>query len=774
MRSYIREMTKWYWFGLAWGSAMAWGQEVVVPAGTVLELRLRQTLSSYGSEAGSEVVAETIAPVLEGERVVLPMRTRLKGRIAEVRRVGLGFSRETARLHLVFDEMEAPGRGAVRVVGRVTQVDNARERVDAEGRIRGIRATDTWASVIAGFAIAAASADPMSLAFGLSSSLSVFRLPDSSIVLPAGSELRWRLEEAVRMQGEFAPAYREMLSEAAERAEVGELARGLAFRTATEKEKEPSDITSLLYVGTREAVERAFAAAGWVRSDALDGKSTYGVMRSLIENQGYRAAPMSVLLLDGKTPAYTYAKTLNTFFTRHHLRIYEHAAQYRGQSVWSSTATYDSGIGFSKAGKTFIHLINENIDEERTKVVNDLLWTGCVERVGYVERPWVPRDAKNATGDTLRTDGRMAVVELNDCRNAAQANEALPEAPQIRERQRAYLRPLRAAVLTLRNDLTRGNLVYQGIAGVKLVKEALGGGANAEVGKTIRYAGQEYAVVSGAARVKRAGLPQDPGDRVEKEVKRREPPNYENQLMFSLAGGWNGFGNERFSTLPTTIVVSPEGGAVRRLEFPLENRMEGGWVLTPRVTLNAWRYVSSEFAYTRTTTTFRVSGEAPVTGEVLDDRSRAAIREFTYNALLHARPKGKRVRPYGAVGPAFQLIHLLDSQPTSNSLLRFAARDVALFVSAFDFGRKPPLQGGGMFQVGLNYGAGVMLQMTPRVFWRVDFRETLTRQPDFWRGSADDLAAAVNSPPVTLETQPVTRHGALRVRGLTIGVGVSF
>ena len=50
------------------------------------------------------------------------------------------------------------------------------------------------------------------------------------------------------------------------------------------------------------------------------------------------------------------------------------------------------------------------MDRERAKVVTDLIFTGMVKSVAMVDRPEVPTTVQNATGDTLKTDGAMAVV----------------------------------------------------------------------------------------------------------------------------------------------------------------------------------------------------------------------------------------------------------------------------------------------------------------------------------------------------------------------------
>lgn len=746
----------------------------VVPQGTVLEIRLKKAVSSYSTKAGTEIWAEVIAPVEVQGKTVLPMGTELLGYVKEARKVGLGFSRETALLHLEFDKLQIPGRAEQTLQGQVSKLDDAREQVDAEGRVRGIRATESFSSILSGFAVSVASFDPMALSFALASSLSVFRLPDSSVVLPAGAELKFKVMADLPVSGGFPPQYPAFQATKAQRSELERIVKELPFRTATQDDGMASDLTSLLYLGRKDAIEKAFDAAGWVRSDKLDGTSTYGVMRSIIENQGYKAAPMSVLTLDKKVPEYTFAKTLNTFFSRHHLRIYSQPVNYQGSEVWTSTATYDMGIGFSRAAKTFVHVINEHIDEERRKVINDLVLTGCVEGVTYLDRPWVPMDAKNATGDTLRTDGRIAVLRLNDCAKPRRADEEDTTRSSAGLRQSAYVRPLRSAILTLRNDLLRGNLPYQAYHAIHMASLFLKKPTPTTAAeRSFRYGGQEFLIVEGSKPVKRAGIPEDSGRKLQME-RVAKPKSYFHKLSLSINAGLNGFGNEEFSTQNFNLRVgTPPGPVVNdRLQFHV--LMERGWALSPRLTLNSWKYVSNEFAYTRASTNFRLFGGDELTGSLLDSRSKAVVRSFTYNTIIHSTPNGKRVRPYFAIGPSFQLVHLQDAQPVENSVIKLVSRDVALLIGAYDFGSKPPLQGGGMFQFGLNYGGGVRVFLTPRIFLRGDFRETLSRQPDFWKGSRDELAKSLNTDTVRLEPLGYTKHAPLRHQQVTMGIGIAF
>jgi hypothetical protein len=84
-----------------------------------------------------------------------------------------------------------------------------------------------------------------------------------------------------------------------------------------------------------------------------------------------------------------------------------------------------------------------------------------VAAVYYVQRPQVAHATMNATGDAMRTDGSLAVVQLKDCENPVFAQAS--DAPAVQSRPRSKLaRYLRMQVLSFRSDLIRGNILYGG------------------------------------------------------------------------------------------------------------------------------------------------------------------------------------------------------------------------------------------------------------------------------------------------------------------------
>jgi len=131
---------KWIRFGPAGLAALLFSSTALadIPAGTVLEVRLLTSLSSYRSKPGAEVQAFVVAP---GCPDGLPAGTVIRGNVKRVSKVGLGLIHESASLDLEFTDLRLPDGQTYPLRARLTGVDNAREHVNRRGSIRGIRAT---------------------------------------------------------------------------------------------------------------------------------------------------------------------------------------------------------------------------------------------------------------------------------------------------------------------------------------------------------------------------------------------------------------------------------------------------------------------------------------------------------------------------------------------------------------------------------------------------------------------------------------------------------
>jgi hypothetical protein len=446
----------------------------VAPEGTGLEVRLVQPVASYSSKAGTPVTARVVAPVRVDERTLIPIGSRVRGELAAVRKLGLGIRRGRASIDFRFDTLELPDGTTFPLAARVTSVETSRESVNAKGEVLGIRATDAFGHRMAGIARNFYFLDPLVHSVLAGTTAAVIRFPEAEIHLPAGAELRLELTSPLELRDDWTVPFPPIATSPAEREELLEIVRNMTYRSLTAGGLREADLVNVALLGEEEWIRRAFDAAGWVAADPLTIATGWRTFRSVAESNAYSEAPMSAQLLDELPPALELSKALNTYSERHHARIWGQPDQFRGRPVFAVAATEDTAIDFSFKRMRLIHTIDPNLDNERAKIVNDLVDAGCVDAAELIDRPWAPREFRNSTGEMVFTDSRLLVIELNACRTA-RLPEAGPEATPIRVRGRWFQRVPRQIILTIRNDFTRNNPIFQAALGVRYLIGKAGG-----------------------------------------------------------------------------------------------------------------------------------------------------------------------------------------------------------------------------------------------------------------------------------------------------------
>lgn len=755
-----------------------------LPAGSMLELRLRQEVNSFSSEEGALIQAYLCSPVMLEGKIYLPMETVVRGRIKEVKRVGLGLVRERAWLQLEFDQILLPNGEIYNIRTKVVEVENARERVLANGRIRGIRSADMPGYRSSGVITSLAALDPIALAFASTASAALLRFPEPEIRFPVGTELLVRLAEPVELGNSFSDPTHKLHVTDDDRHELGTTIRKMPFRTKTLIGKRESDLVNVLMVGSRNAIERAFVAAGWVEADRATAQSNYRALRAFAENQGYRAAPMSTLLLGGKRPVSTLSKAMNTFHKRHHVRIFETGETWQGHELFSVSSTQDVGVGFSKGEKKFTHRIDPHIDNERAKVLNDLLLTGCVDEAEALDRPWVPRDAKNAGGENLATDGAIAIIRLNDCIVPRRFDEAIAPPPGP-FRGNVISRASRQTILTVRNDFYRGTFVYQGIngaiAGFKRIQNRNLEKSPREVRQT-GVSSQSFLPFSSSL----TPLPSPIGPAPPPPPPRETPYDIWEapRVELSMDFGFLRFGNN--SSGAEGVVITHRFPSTKGSSQPFtviaENLVRSGISLGGSVTLNSQRWMSHELGLHYQRGSFKLglksvtktgSADLPT---VEEQNAGIVTRQFSYNTLLNFKPRESRWRPYLAAGPVLQMINLSDSPfKQARGLFRFGLNNVGMISAAYNFGNAAPLEGGGIFQIGAIVGAGFKYRVHPRWTLRFDYRDTISKSPNFLKKSLtqSNITPIEEGDPQPASAPPLVR-GRLIQQRMTVGFSFTF
>jgi hypothetical protein len=388
---------------LIFGAGLALAAQI--PAGTPVQIRLSTEINTSTAKVGDLFDGIVIAPVVVDSKVAMAAGVTIAGHVQEV--TAAAKSDDRAVLGLAFDKFRDSSGKTAQSKAKVKAVDNARESVGADGQIQGIIASQTGSGRLdQGISKVGEKYSSFAQILGTVKQ-AVLKEADANIDYKAGVEMTIELAQPLDWTGDATPPE---IGSIEPQNELLALVNSQPFRTATEKDQRPSDVTSLMFLGTQEQIEEAFRKAGWSPAAKLNEQSKLETFRAMAEMRGYDEAPVSVLLLAGRAPDLVFEKLNDTFAARHHLRIWQRPGTFSGKNVWVCSATHDTGIRFSEENRTFIHTIDPQIDVERAKVVNDLLLTGTVRGLSLVERSQLPQNMTNATGDVLKTDGAMAVI----------------------------------------------------------------------------------------------------------------------------------------------------------------------------------------------------------------------------------------------------------------------------------------------------------------------------------------------------------------------------
>jgi len=409
------------------------------------------------SHVGDQVEGSTIAPVSLRGQILIPQASRVFGSVESVKRFGLGLKQVTASIHYRFHAVRLTSGDTVPVQTEVLEVETAKERVDADGTVRGIHPAATLSSGLALFTTPLLFVVPTVgvPVWGIKAVIAPSANPE--IYFPAGTELLLRLTAPVEVRSS---AQRPIGVKAFSRAEVidaEDLLKGSAQRARMGSRS--SDIVNLLFFASREEMNRAFHAAGWVQAERKSPMSLYRMYYALTRRIGYKRAPMNALTLNGVPSDVVYQKSLDTVQKRHHVRLWKIP---QVPDVWLGAAAEDIGFRFKLTHWT--HSTAPKIDNERAKIVNDLAFTDCLHAVALLARrsPDLMQDSKGK--QIILTDDGLAAVRLNACHNP-KIMQGVDPASSGDQRGR-----LSRGLAALSNDL-RQNIAFTTYNTLKLVTE---------------------------------------------------------------------------------------------------------------------------------------------------------------------------------------------------------------------------------------------------------------------------------------------------------------
>jgi hypothetical protein len=359
-------------------------------------------------------------------------------------------------------------------------VDNAREDVLPNGRIRGILAADAPSKLTQGFwftpnptllhrSISGLSGlgglistkTPLGLPGGLALlglRLAILKTPDPEIHLPPSTDLKLAVSE---LPGD-APAFGAPPTPLPLPEDFAEWLTKQPHHIRKAPKKRAADIINFAFVGSRAQLDQAFSAAGWNTAEPLNRRTFGRTYKAFTMMRAYPTAPVSTLFYGNRAPDVVYQRSLNTLSKRHHIRVWSPLeGQPPEREVWLGAATHDVGIGFEAKRMSFNHRIDADIDVERAKIITDLNFAGCLRSVSFLDRPQLSGNSNRPRKSGIVTDGKVAVLNLADCHPHPLVAVAAPK-----PRGNAFSRTARRLALETRHHLLRGNVYFLGFRGL--------------------------------------------------------------------------------------------------------------------------------------------------------------------------------------------------------------------------------------------------------------------------------------------------------------------
>ncbi len=175
------------------------------------------------------------------------------------------------------------------------------------------------------------------------------------------------------------------------------------------------DPLNLVIVGDRASILESLKA--WDETESLTVGTAWKTAKAFLLESQYRYSPVSPLYLSGRQQEVALQRARLSLNQRLHLRLWSTNVRMGGQPVWIGQVSRDIGVRLTlKTWNLTTHQIDPDVDEARNYVLDNLLLSGHVARLGFVsgvEAAPTNMPRRNLTGDPYFTDGLRAVTILS-------------------------------------------------------------------------------------------------------------------------------------------------------------------------------------------------------------------------------------------------------------------------------------------------------------------------------------------------------------------------
>jgi hypothetical protein len=200
-------------------------------------------------------------------------------------------------------------------------------------------------------------------------------------------------------------------------AELRTALENLPCCTTNEEGTEFGDPLNLVIIGDFLDVASTFSRRGWLPAEETYSTAVWKTIKSFLFGKRYRYSPVSSLYAYGRHQDLARQKPRQSVHERNHLRLWCSPLRFEGKSVFVGQVSRDIGVRFTaKTWPPVTHKIDPDIDEARHALIEDLLFSQKLAKVGFVKgvgRTTPSKPRTNLTGDPYFTDGMRVVLVLD-------------------------------------------------------------------------------------------------------------------------------------------------------------------------------------------------------------------------------------------------------------------------------------------------------------------------------------------------------------------------
>ena len=202
-----------------------------------------------------------------------------------------------------------------------------------------------------------------------------------------------------------------------DQAELRTALEDLPCCTTNEAGSDFGDPLNMVIIGDFLDVAATFSRRGWLPAEETYSTAVWKTIKSFLFGKRYRYSPVSSLYAYGRHQDLARQKPRHSIHERNHLRLWYSPMRFAGKPVFVGQISRDIGVRFTtKSWPPVTHKIDPDIDEARHALIEDLLFSQTLAKVGFVKgvgRATPSRPKENLTGDPYFTDGLRAVLILD-------------------------------------------------------------------------------------------------------------------------------------------------------------------------------------------------------------------------------------------------------------------------------------------------------------------------------------------------------------------------